>query len=59
MSCDGWERGCKGCEVCGRWDHLQLPTTPSDLVRRNDVMARLDREYRARQQRVEERTPPW
>ena len=60
--CDGWERGCPGCQVCGRGVYA-LPATPRDLVQvnraRDEALARICRAADEAERRVDERTPPW
>lgn len=60
--CDGWERGCPGCPVCGRGAHA-LPVTPRDLVQvnraRDETLARICRAADEGERRVDERTPAW
>lgn len=60
--CDGWDRTCPGCPVCGRGAHA-LPATPRDLVQanrhRDETLARICRAADERERRVDERTPAW
>ena len=60
--CDGWDRACPGCPVCGRGAYA-LPVTPRDLVQvnraRDETLARICRAADEAERRVDERTPPW
>lgn len=60
--CDGWDRTCPGCPVCGLGAHA-LPVTPRDLVQanraRDETLARICRDADEAERRVDERTPPW
>lgn len=60
--CDGWDRSCPGCSVCGRGAHA-LPVTPRDLVQvnraRDEALARICRDADEGERRVDERTPAW
>lgn len=60
--CDGWDRTCPGCPVCGRGVHA-LPVTPRDLVQvnraRDETLTRICRDADEAERHVDERTPPW
>lgn len=60
--CDGWDRSCPGCPVCGRGAHA-LPVTPRDLVQvnraRDETLARIMHAADEAERRVNERTPAW
>lgn len=60
--CDGWDRTCPGCPVCGRGAH-GLPSTPRDLVQvnraRDEALTRICRDADEAERDVDERTPAW